>query len=331
MAGLAVAVAAALGLGGWSGAALAAEPVARAADPARPLWIRTPAVSPDGSRIAFTYGGQIWLVPAAGGEAVPLTSAPHYSHHPVWSPDGARIAFASQRHGNDDVFVMPVEGGAATRLTQHSAGDVPQAFSADGKKVYFNSTRLGAAGADALDGVRGLLPFNPQLYEVPVEGGRERLRVPTPTLDVSLSADGARMLYTNLPSIENEWRKHQVSDAARDIWMLDLKTGTHRRLTDFRGEDRNAVFSPQQDAMFWLSERGGSFNVWRQALGGSAAQQITFHKDHPARFLTSARDGTLVYATTARSGACQPVARSRSAWPFACARATPWAALSRFG
>jgi tricorn protease len=296
MAGLALAVAAAAGLGGWGGAAQSAEPVSRAADPARPLWIRTPAVSPDGSRIAFTYGGQIWLVPAAGGEAVPLTSAPHYSHNPVWSPDGSRIAFASRRHGNDDVFVMPVEGGAATRLTQHSAGDVPQTFSADGKKVYFNSTRLGAAGTDALDGVRGLMPFNPQLYEVPVEGGRERLLVPTPTLDVSLSADGARMLYTNLPSIENEWRKHQVSDAARDVWQLDLKSGSHRRLTDFRGEDRNAVFGPQQDTMFWLSERSGNFNVWRQALGGGAAQQVTFHKDHPVRFLTSARDGTLVYA-----------------------------------
>jgi len=267
-------------------------------DPDRPLWIRTPAVSPDGSRIAFTYGGQIWLVAAAGGEAVPLTSALFYSHHPVWSPDSTRVAFASNRHGNDDIFVMPADGGAIMRLTQHSAADTPQAFSADGQQVYFSSPRLGSPTADALDANRGLGPFLPQLHAVPAAGGRERLLLPTPALDVHPGADGTTLLYTDLRSIENEWRKHHVSDAARDIWLVDLKSGSHRQLTDYRGEDRNAVFSPQQDAVLWLSERSGSFNVWRQPLGGSPgteARQITFHKDHPVRFLSTARDGTLVY------------------------------------
>lgn len=283
-------------------------------DPNRPLWMRTPAVSPDGSRIAFTYGGQIWLVPAAGGDAVPLTPAPFYSHHPVWSPDSTRIAFASNRHGNDDVFVMPADGGAITRLTRHSAADTPQAFSADGQQVYFSSPRLGSPTADALDANRGLGPLLPQLYAVPAAGGRERLLLPTPALDVHPGADGTTLLYTDLRSIENEWRKHHVSDAARDIWLLDLKSGSHRQLTDYRGEDRNAVFSPQQDAVLWLSERSGSFNVWRQPLGGSPggeARQVTFHKDHPVRFLSTARDGTLVYGYDGElwrlpAGATQP-------------------------
>jgi tricorn protease len=266
-----------------------------APDPERPLWLRTPAISPDGSRIAFTHGGQVWLVPSTGGEARALTSDQFYSHHPVWSPDGQRIAFASRRHGNDDVFVMPAEGGAITRLTHHSAHDVPQAFSPDGRELLFASARLGSAKADALDASKGLGGLE-QLYTVPASGGRPTLLLPTPALDAKPSADGQRLLYTDRRSTENEWRKHHVSDAARDVWLFDRASGSHRRLTDFRGEDRNAVWSPKEDAVLWLSERSGSFNVWRQPLAGGAPQQVTQHKDHPVRFLSSARDGSLVYS-----------------------------------
>ncbi len=70
-----------------------------------PLWMRYPAISPDGSTIAFSYKGDIWSVPAAGGTAVPLTLGDSHEYAPVWSRDG-QIAFASDRYGNFDVFVM---------------------------------------------------------------------------------------------------------------------------------------------------------------------------------------------------------------------------------
>lgn len=264
-------------------------------DPERPLWLRTPAVAPDGSRIAFTQGGQIWVVAATGGEARPLTSGTFYSHKPVWSPDGQRIAFASRRHGNDDVFVLSLAGGPVTRLTHHSSNDVPQAFSPDGQEVLFASNRLGDANASALDGAKDLGGAFEQLYSIPAQGGRPLMVLPFPALDVAPSADGQRLLYTDRRSTENEWRKHHVSDAARDVWLHDRQAGTHRRLSDFRGEDRNAIWTPQQDAFHWLSEQGGSFNVWRRSIEGGSPQQVTFHKDHPVRFLSGARDGSLVY------------------------------------
>ncbi|MFO1326306.1 MAG: S41 family peptidase [Rubrivivax sp.] len=251
------------------------------------------------------------MVPATGGEARPLTADAFYSHHPVWSPDGQQLAFASRRHGNDDVFVVPLAGGAVTRLTHHSAHDVPQAFTPDGQALLFTSNRLGDAKASALDGSKGLGgPFE-QLYSVPVRGGRPSLVLPFPALEVAPSADGQRLLYTDRRSTENEWRKHHVSDAARDVWLFDRRAGTHRRLTGFRGEDRNAVWAPQQDAVFWLSEQSGSFNVWKRPLAGGSAQQVTFHQGHPVRFLSSARDGTLVYAFDGElwrlaAGATQP-------------------------
>ena len=97
--------------------------------------------SPDGSTIAFSYKGDIWSVPAAGGTAVPLTLGVSFEYAPVWSRDGKRIAFASDRYGNFDVFVMPAAGGEARRLTFHSAAEVPSAFTADDRAVLFSARR----------------------------------------------------------------------------------------------------------------------------------------------------------------------------------------------
>ena len=82
-----------------------------------PMWLRDVKISPDGSTIAFTYKGDIYTVPAEGGNATRLTTSGSYESVPVWSPDGSKIAFASDHHGSTDVFVMPVTGGTVKRLT----------------------------------------------------------------------------------------------------------------------------------------------------------------------------------------------------------------------
>jgi tricorn protease len=98
-----------------------------------PLWLRYPAISPDGQSIVFAYQGDLYQVATAGGTAVPLTLHEGRDFMPVWSRDGQQIAFASERYGNYDVFVMPAAGGTATRLTFHSANDYPTDFTPDGK------------------------------------------------------------------------------------------------------------------------------------------------------------------------------------------------------
>ncbi|MGB0127121.1 MAG: hypothetical protein WBP72_05720, partial [Rhodocyclaceae bacterium] len=173
-----------------AGLAFAAIASAAQAD-GPPLWLRYPAVSPDGATIAFTYGGQLWTVPATGGEAVALTTGEHFTTSPVWSPDGSRIAFASKRHGNLDVFIVPAKGGEITQLTHHSADDRPSAFSPDGKLIYFSSPRLGSEHTVHAGTYEG----SDQLYAVPAGGGRSRLVLATPALVVQPDASGQQLLY----------------------------------------------------------------------------------------------------------------------------------------
>ena len=257
-----------------------------------PSWMRYPAISPDGKTIVFTYKGDLYKVPASGGNAVQLTQHEGHDFMPVWSPDGESISFGSDRYGNFDVFLIKSAGGEPRRLTTHSANEFPYSFSPDGKTVYFGAARMDAAANRQFP--TGALP---ELYQVPVTGGRALQVLTTPAEDVRWSRDGQRLLYHDKKGGENSWRKHQQSAIARDIWLYNSKTGEHRQLTKFAGEDRNPVWAENDKTVFYLSEAAGTFNVHRFSLDNpEKTTAVTAFKKHPVRFLTAANDGTLCFS-----------------------------------
>ena len=256
-------------------------------------WMRYPAISPDGKRIAFSAQGDLWVVSSKGGRARPLTTHVGYERSPVWTPDGKSIVFASDRHGNLDLFRIDLEGGRAERLTYHSANDEPTGCSPDGRVVLFGSRRQDDHRAAIGNGRMA------ELYRVPLVGGRPEQVFTTPAELAVYSPDGRFIAYHDYKGYEDRWRKHHVSAITRDIWIFDARRKSHRKLTSFRGEDRNPVWSPDGKSIYFLSERSGSFNVWRIDPHAkdveASARQVTHHEPHPVRFLSIAGDGTLCY------------------------------------
>lgn len=74
-------------------------------------------VSPDGKTIVFDLLGDLYTIPIGGGDATRLTSGMGWDYMPRWSPDGSTIAFASDRGGNEDIWLMDRSGGHVRRLT----------------------------------------------------------------------------------------------------------------------------------------------------------------------------------------------------------------------
>lgn len=157
------------------------------------LWLRYPAISPDGSTIAFSYKGDIYTVPSSGGTATPLTVHPSYDYMPVWSHDGKTLAFASERNGNFDVYVVPSAGGVARRLTYHSTDDLPSDFSKDNLKVYFYSDRTDDV-KNQMYPTGGLGEF----YEIPVGGGREIMLLTTPAINAKWNSSFNLLVYEDV-------------------------------------------------------------------------------------------------------------------------------------
>ena len=249
-----------------------------------PLWMRHPAISPDGKTIAFSYQGDIFTVPSNGGTAKQITSNAAFDSYPVWSPDGSHIAFASNREGSIDMWVMDANGGIPKRVTTNSGSEYPLRWK-DNSTIMFKASIMPTAKSIIFAG------SYPQVYTVGMDGGRPKLfsDITMDALDINASGD---VLYIDRKGYEDEWRKHHRSPITRDVW---LKSGnSFKKLTTFDGEDRDPVWSADGQSFYYLSEQSGTLNIYHRTLDGKETQ-ITNHEKNPVRFLSAATDGTLCY------------------------------------
>lgn len=256
-----------------------------------PLWLRYPAISPDGKDIVFGYKGDLFKVGVEGGIAQPLTLHEAHDYMPVWSPDGKQIAFASDRYGNFDVYVIPSNGGEAKRLTFHSGNDVPWDFSPDGKHIIFSSPRNDLQSSVRFPN-KGLFG---KLYKVSTEGGRSTLVSTAGFQFANYDSEGGRIIFQDRKGYEDEWRKRHTSSVTRDIWIYDLKTGDYTQISDFEGEDREPLFSSDGKYAFYLSEKNGAQNIFKREIASGNEVQLTYFKDHPVRHLSRSDNDLLSF------------------------------------
>ncbi len=234
------------------------------------------ALSPDGSQLAFAWAGDLWVAPSGGGSARRLTAHPAVDTAPVWSRDGERIAFASSRHGASCVYVMNANGDDVRRLTYADAGETPSDFTPDGQRIAFHARR------------EGQVFWEPAPYTVAVAGGQARKLIECFGADARYSPDGQSLAFVRGGS--NWWRRRYRGSANYDVWVYRFDTREFRQITTFDGTDR----LPQWDAgggLAWLSDRGGTVNIWRQGPGDAAPTQVTQMTVDDVRDFSISADG----------------------------------------
>lgn len=247
------------------------------------LLLRHPALSPDGSQVAFSWQGDIWTVNANGGEANRLTIHEAYEAGPQWSPDGQSICFTSNRFGNTDVFSIQAKGGAPNRITYHSTSDGQVSWGADGN-IYFVSRRSFAQ-----------IEREYEIHAVRSTGG-----TPTRIMDALgfspvVSPDGRYIAFERGSC--RIAREAYNGPANRDIWVFDTKTGNYNQITTSSNQDIYPDWGPG-NLLYFVSARSGKYNLYSVNIAEGAKQgepqRLTNFKDDGIRYYDVSADGNKI-------------------------------------
>ena len=205
-----------------------------------------PSLSPDGQWVAYAGAGasslDIYLQSTSGETPIDLTRDSNADDdQPAFSPDGQRIAFRSSREGGG-IFVMGRTGEAVRRVTR--TGFNP-AWSPDGTMLAYATERV------------GLMPLNwegvSELWVVPVEGGEARRLGLGDGVQPQWSPHGTRIAF----------QTRLGTKAQMDIMTVPASGGVATAVLSDAATDWSPAWSPDGRFLYFVSDRGGSMNLWR--------------------------------------------------------------------
>ncbi len=247
-------------------------------------YLTEPALSPDGREIAFVSGGDIWTVPANGGEARLLVSHPANESKPLYSPDGRKLAFISTRTGNGDIYVLDFATGALQQITFSDSMDQLDNWSRDGKYLYFTSTVHDIAGMNDIYRVKSdggtPMPVSADRY------ANEYFAAPAP--------DGATLAMTARGIVSAQWWRngHSHIDESEIYVRHEGSPAKYDRITDGKAKDLWPMWSPDAHTLYFVSDRSGVQNVWEHRNG--SFKQLTKFTEGRVLWPTIGYDGKTI-------------------------------------
>jgi len=260
-----------------------------------------PGISPDGREIAFTSGGDIWTVPASGGDARLLAADPAYDRRPLFSPDGRELAFVSSRTGGGDIYVVTLATGTLRRITWDDGLEQLDGWSRDSRWIYFSSTSHDIAGMN-------------DIFRVPREGG-------TPTavtadryvneFGAAASPDGHRLAFSARGLGSNQWWRRAGSHIDEsELWVVDIDkiasdgARAYTEITKRDARQLSPMWNADGSSLLYVADRNGVENIWARPTSPSGAD----------RAVTSFHDGRVLWPSITTDGKTVAFERNFGIW-----------------
>jgi len=271
-----------------SALAVGARTPAQSTGPASATFaLAEPGISPDGREIAFSSGGDIWSVPATGGDAHLLVAGAGTDRRPMFSPDGREIAFVSTRTGGGDVYVLTLASGAIRRVTWDDGPEQLDGWSKDGRWLYFSATGHDIASMN-------------DIFRVPSAGGtampmsRERY---VNEFGAAASPDGHHLaIVAHGVASAQWWRKGSSHLDQSELWLMNVDGAPgYVRLTAPGAREEWPMWSGDGRTVFYVSDRGGAENIWsRTASATGVDKAISTFTDGRVLWPTATADGRVI-------------------------------------
>jgi len=250
-------------------------------------FVRYPALNSNGSKIAFSFQGDIWTAPTTGGKATRITVHNAYDGYPYWNNDDSQIAFSSNRFGNYDLFLIQAEGGIPKRLTFHSADDILTDFTND-NELLFTTDRL-------------FLPFDwdYELASVSVKGGTPQRLLDTEGEMPVKSPNGKLIAFVK------GWgriqREEYKGSADFEIWIYNTETKTYNQITNNKTHDIYPRWA-NDNTLYFISSRTGKYNIHKVKISPEgnpegSVEQITNFKHFGPRYFNISNDASKIVMT----------------------------------
>ncbi len=245
-----------------------------------------PALSPDGSKIAFAWSGEIWTANNDGNRLTRLTNNPATDSQPLFSPDGERIAFVSTRTGSPQIFVMQSDGTLPKQVSFHSAGYSLADWFPDGKSVL----AIGSRDHSHRDAER--------LIQLDItERKAEKVLANAAVENAKLSPNGKQILFNR--EGERWWRKGYTGERSSQIWLLDLESNAFKELLHEGVECMWPLWMANSNGFYFTKGDVHGFDLWRYRFAKNENKPVTqkkivdFEEDSIA-FPAISRDGKVI-------------------------------------